>query len=261
MSVASWSLTGPEGSVALIRLDRPPVNALNSEMHADLLRCAREIAASPQARAVLIWGGEKGFAGGADIAEMAELNSGQLQSFGRTLTTALEAIAGLRQPVIAAVTRYALGGGFELALAADLRIVADDARLGVPEVTLGVMPGAGGTQRLARLVGPARAKELIFTGRPLKAPEAVALGIAMAAYPADRVYDEAMQLATRLASGATAAIAAAKSAIDEGLDMELSQALRLEADKFASLFDTEDQKTGMRSFLSEGPGHARFAGR
>ena len=261
MSVASWSLAGAEKTVAVLRLDRPPVNALNSEMHADLLRCAHEIDASPDVRAVLIWGGEKGFAGGADIAEMSELNSRQLAAFGRTLTRALEAIAHLRVPVIAAVTRYALGGGFELALAADLRIMADDARFGVPEITLGVIPGAGGTQRLARLLGPARAKELVFTGRPIKAPEAVALGIAVASCPADQVYDEAMKLAGRLAAGATAAIAAAKSAIDDGLDMDLANGLRLEGDKFAGLFDTEDQKIGMRSFLADGPGKAKFIGR
>ena len=162
----------------------------------------------------------------------------------------------LTQPVIAAITGYALGGGFELALAADFRFIAENAMVGLPEITLGVIPGAGGTQRLARLIGPTKAKELIFTGRPVSADEAVALGLASKAVPADQVFGEAMAMATRLAAGPTVALAAAKRAIDDGLDGPLAAGLELEAEKFAELFGTEDARTGMTSFVEQGPGKA-----
>lgn len=250
-----------DGPVGIIRLDRPPVNAINSAMHAQLEAAANRLDADASVRAVVVHGGPKAFAGGADIKEMASLGPAEIAVFGKGLTRALDAIARLRVPVIAAVTGYALGGGFELALAADFRIVADDARLGVPEITLGVIPGAGGTQRLPRLIGVTAAKRMIFTGRPVRGPEAVALGIAEDAVPAGEVLDRAMAFARRLAAGATAAIGAAKRSIDDGMDADLATGLRIESAAFASLFATDDQKAGMASFIAEGPGKATFTGR
>jgi len=250
-----------DGAVGIIRLDRPPVNAINAVIHRELLEVAGQVAGDPEIRAVLLYGGDRAFAAGADIKELLDRTPGEIAVSGRALTNAVTAVARLTQPVIAAITGYALGGGLELALAADFRIVAEDALLGLPEVTLGVIPGAGGTQRLPRLIGVTKAKELIFSGRPVSGPEAVSIGLASRAVPADQVFSEALAMAGRLAAGATAAIAAAKRAIDDGLDGSLSAGLELEAQKFAELFGTEDQKTGMASFLREGPGKATFVGR
>jgi enoyl-CoA hydratase len=249
------------GAVGVIRLDRPPVNAINRAIHRDLLAVAEQVAANSDIRAVVVYGGERAFAAGADIKEMVGLTPHEITSLGNTLNAAVSAVARLTQPVIAAITGYALGGGFELALAADFRLIAENAKVGLPEITLGVIPGAGGTQRLARLIGPTKAKELIFTGRPIGADEAVALGLASKAVPADQVFTEALEMATRLAAGPTAALAAAKRAIDDGLDGPLAAGLELEAVKFAELFGTEDARTGMTSFIERGPGKATFVGR
>ena len=249
------------GAVGVIRMNRPPVNAINSQVHAELLAAAEQAASRADVRAVVIYGGDKVFAAGADIKEMADLGPAEIAGYGATLTGAIDAVARLPKPVIAAVTGYALGGGCELALAADFRVVADDARLGLPEITLGVFPGAGGTQRLPRLIGVAKAKELIFTGRPVKGPEAVAIGLATESVPTAEVYPHALALATRLAAGPTLAIGAAKRAIDTGMDTDLAQGLRIESAEFAGLFATEDQKNGMASFVQQGPGKAVFVGR
>jgi len=249
------------GAVGVIRLDRPSVNAINSAIHRDLLAVAEQVASDPDVRAVVLYGGERAFAAGADIKEMVGRTPHEITSLIGTLNAAVTAVARLTQPVVAAITGYALGGGFELALAADFRLVAENATVGLPEITLGVIPGAGGTQRLARLIGPTKAKELIFTGRPVGADEAVALGLASRAVPADEVFTEALAMATRLAAGATAALAAAKRAIDDGLDGPLSAGLKLEGEKFAELFGTEDARAGMTSFVERGPGKATFVGR
>ncbi len=250
-----------DGSVGVIRLDRPPVNAFNSAVQAELLQVAAQVAADPAIRAVVLYGGERAFAAGADIKEMADLNETEMASLDTHLTDAVTAIGRLPQPVIAAVSGYALGGGLELALAADLRVVAENAVLGLPEITLGVIPGAGGTQRLARLIGASRAKELIFFGRQVSGVEALAIGLATRAVPPERVLPESLQMARTLAAGATAALAAAKRSIDDGLDLALSAGLELESRKFAELFATEDQKIGMTSFVQHGPGKATFVGR
>ncbi len=250
-----------DGSIGVIRLDRPPVNALNSAMHGEIAAAAHEIETNSAVRAVVLHGGPKAFAGGADIKEMADLGPAEIAVFGKGLTQAIDAVARIAKPVTAAVTGYALGGGLELALAADFRFVADDARLGVPEITLGVYPGAGGTQRLPRLIGVTRAKEMIFTGRPVKGAEAVTIGLASRALPAAEVLTAAMDFARQLAGGATLAIGAAKAAIDNGMDVDLATGLRIESAGFAALFGTQDQKTGMRTFIEEGPGKATFSGR
>lgn len=249
-----------DGPVAVIRLDRPPVNALNTVIHRELFEVADQLQADRKIRAVVLYGGEQAFCGGADIKEMADLRTGDIAGLGKGLNDAVTAVARLPQPVLAAVTGYALGGGCELALAADLRIVAETAKLGLPEVTLGVIPGAGGTQRLPRLIGASRAKELIFTGRLVTGAEAVSIGLACRAVPADQVFATSMALAERLAAGATAAITAAKRAIDDGLDGSLATGLELEAERFVELFATADQRVGMSSFLEHGPGKATFVG-
>jgi enoyl-CoA hydratase/carnithine racemase len=160
--------------------------------------------------------------------------------------------------VVAAVTGYALGGGCELALCADFRIAADNAKLGQPEILLGLIPGAGGTQRLSRLIGPSRAKDLIFTGRTVKADEALTLGLVDRVVPADEVYAQAHAWAERLARGPAYALRAAKEAVDAGLDTDLQTGLTIERTLFAGLFATDDRATGMRSFVEDGPGKATF---
>jgi enoyl-CoA hydratase/carnithine racemase len=162
--------------------------------------------------------------------------------------------------VVAAVTGYALGGGCELALCADVRFAAEDATLGQPEILLGIIPGAGGTQRLTRLVGPSRAKDLIFTGRFVKAPEALEIGLVDRVFPADRVYAEAVGWAQQFAGAATYALRAAKEAVDRGIEVDLETGLELERQQFAALFATRDRTTGMQSFLEHGPGKAAFEG-
>jgi enoyl-CoA hydratase/carnithine racemase len=170
-------------------------------------------------------------------------------------------VARIPKPVIAAVTGYALGGGCELSMCADFRVVADNAKMGQPEILLGVIPGAGGTQRLTRLVGPAKAKDICFTGRFVDAQEALTIGLADVVVPADQVYAKAVEMASSYAGAAAVAIRAAKKAIDEGLELDLDAALRLESTLFAGLFATEDRAIGMQSFVENGPGKAQFVGR
>ena len=250
-----------EDGVGTIRLDRPKMNAINEDLYRGVESAAREAAADPAVRAVVLYGGERVFAAGADIKAMAGLTGADMAAWGRDLTNAFAEVARIPKPVIAAVTGYALGGGYELALCADFRVLGAGAKVGQPEILLGVIPGAGGTQRLARLVGPAKAKDIVFTGRHVGAEEALEIGLADAVVPDDEVYATAVAMARKFAAGPPLALAAAKRAIDEGLDLPMPQALVLESELFAGLFDTEDQKTGMRSFLEQGPGRATFAGR
>ncbi|MGY1746662.1 enoyl-CoA hydratase/isomerase family protein [Blastococcus sp. SYSU D00695] len=250
-----------EDGVGTIRLDRPKMNAINEQVHREVRIAAMEAAAREDVRAVVVYGGERVFAAGADIAAMADLDARGMTAWGRELTESFTAVQRIPKPVIAAVTGYALGGGYELALCADFRVMGASAKVGLPEITLGIIPGAGGTQRLARLVGPARAKDLVFTGRHVGAEEALEIGLADAVVPDDEVYATALAMARRFAAGPTLALAAAKQAIEEGLDMALPQGLALETRVFAALFGTEDQRAGMRSFLEKGPGKATFTGR
>ena len=177
------------------------------------------------------------------------------------LQSALSAVAAIPKPSVAAVTGYALGGGCELALCADIRIAATDAKLGQPEILLGIIPGAGGTQRLSRLVGPSKAKDIIFTGRFVDADEALAMGLVDRVVPASEVYDTAVTWAGQFASGPAYALRAAKEAVDAGLGVDLATGLEIERVQFAALFATRDRTTGMRSFIENGPGKARFEGR
>ncbi len=250
-----------EGAVATIRLDRPKMNAINGQLTEELRLAAVEARDRADIRAVVLYGGERVFAAGADIKEMSTLSYADMLTWGTGLQEALKVVARLPKPVIAAITGYALGGGFELALTADFRVVADNAKVGVPEIQLGVIPGGGGTQRLTRLVGPAKAKGMVFTGRHVAADEALALGIADVVVPAAEVYTTAREMAERYASGPAIALRAAKQAINDGLEVDLDTGLRLESGLFAALFATEDQRIGMESFVANGPGKAEFTGR
>lgn len=248
-------------AVATIRLNRPPMNALSAAVQAELAAAAAQVAADETVHAVVIYGGEKLFAAGADIKEMSDSSYAQMLADSSKLQGALNAVAAISKPVIAAVTGYALGGGLELALCADFRVVGENAKVGQPEILLGLIPGAGGTQRLPRLIGPAKAKDLIFTGRFVGAAEALAIGLADKVVPDGQVYEAACELAGRYSGGPSIAIAAAKRAIDLGLDTDLDTGLEIERLSFAGLFATEDARAGMRSFLENGPGKASFSGR
>jgi enoyl-CoA hydratase/carnithine racemase len=247
--------------IGTIRLDRPPVNALNDQLTGELADAARSAASSDEVRAVIIYGGERVFAAGADINDMAEASYAAMVTRAGGLQEAMGLVAGIPKPVVAAITGYALGGGLELALAADFRVAGEGARLGQPEILLGVIPGAGGTQRLPRLVGPARAKEIVFSGRMLKAAQAHAIGLVDQVAPDGSVYQAALDMVKRYAAGPALALRAAKQAIDHGLDVDLTTGLEIERVQFAALFGTEDQRAGMRSFLENGPGQATFTGR
>jgi len=254
-------LVETEQAVATIRLNRPPMNALSAELQADLAAAVAQVGDDDAIRAVVLYGGEKLFAAGADIKEMSEASYAQMTKTSSQLQAALNAVAALSKPVVAAVTGYALGGGLELALCADFRVLGESAKVGQPEILLGLIPGAGGTQRLPRLIGPAKAKDLIFTGRFVGAAEALEIGLADKVVADDHVYEAACELAARFASGPALALAAAKQAIDLGLDTDLATGLEYERVSFAGMFATEDARDGMRSFLENGPGKATFHGR
>src|ERR1700677_4247218 len=239
--------------IGTIRLARPPVNALT-----DPLAAARQAESDEQVRAVILYGGEKVFAAGADIKELAHAGYVAMSARAAALQAALNAVAAIGKPVVAAITGYALGGGLELALSADFRVAGQKVRLGQPEIQLGVIPGAGGTQRLPRLIGPSRAKDLVFTGRMVNADEALAIGLVNQVVPDADVYTAALDMVARYATGPALALRAAKQAIDHGLDVDLATGLEIERTHFAALFATSDQREGMRSFLENGPGKATF---
>lgn len=247
-----------DDGVALVRLDRPKMNALSTTLLAQLADAAADLTSDPPG-AVVVWGGERIFAAGADIAEFKGPDEARV--IGGKFRDALDAVAAIPRAVIAAVNGYALGGGCELALACDFRVAADNAKFGQPEILLGIIPGGGGTQRLARLVGPARAKDLILSGRQVAADEAERIGLADRVVPAADVLDTALAWAAELAKGAVVAQGLAKSAIDQGLSRTLPEGLTWEQDLFADVFATEDATTGVQSFLEHGPGKASFSGR
>ncbi len=259
--MAEFVTVQTDQAVATIRLERPPMNALNAQVQNEIAAAAAQVTADQEVRAVILYGGGKVFAAGADIKEMADASYGRMAADTRRLQDAFTAVAKIPKPVVAAITGYALGGGLELALCADFRVAGESARVGQPEILLGVIPGAGGTQRLPRLVGPARAKDIVFTGRFVGAAEALAIGLVDRVVPDADVYQAACDLVARYASGPAIALRAAKQAIDEGLEVDLDTGLEIERLNFAGLFATEDQQTGMRSFIQNGPGKATFAGR
>lgn len=246
------------GKVATLRLNRPPMNTFDTAMRKELARCTAALADSAEVRAVVLHGGDKAFSAGADIATLAGLFFSDIVGWNRALQRTFAEVARLPMPVVAAVNGYALGGGMELALCADYRIAAEDAKLGQPEVLLGLMPGSGGTQRLTRLVGPSQAKQLLMTGRQLDATEAVELGIVDEVVPPAETFERALGYATELAAGPAFALQAIKEAVDHGADSPMDAALALERGLFAGLFATNDRERGIRSFMEHGPGRARF---
>jgi enoyl-CoA hydratase len=245
----------PDG-VALIRLDRPKANALSGAVLGQIYAAAEELRSDPPG-SVVLWGGRRIFAAGADIVEL----DGSVESVGANFTSALGALASVPRATIAAVNGYALGGGLELALACDFRVCAEDAKLGLPEVLLGVIPGGGGTQRLPRLIGSSRAKELILTGRQVRADEALAIGLCNRVVTADDVLESSLAWAAEFARGPLVAHQLAKSAIDRGLEGTLGNGLAIEQEAFAAVARTEDAGRGIASFTEHGPGKATFVGR
>lgn len=238
-----------DGRVATIRLDRPPANALSREVAVELSEAARQVSVDDATRAVVIWGGERIFAAGADVKAMAAYTPSEIDGDVSALGSAIEAIEAIPKVVIAAINGYALGGGCELALATDFRFAASDATLGQPEIRLGIIPGAGGTQRLPLLIGLARARELIYSGRHVDADEALRIGLVDRVCPPERVYPEALEVAARYAAGPARALAAAKRAVNASVAGDLATGLRTEHRVFVDLFSTRDQKEGMRAFL------------
>jgi enoyl-CoA hydratase/carnithine racemase len=248
-----------DDGVVLVRLDHPPVNALSRAVLTELGHIAIALGHDDSVKAVVLTGDGKAFAAGADISEFADAE--RAREVSGIFRAALDALAAVPRPVLAALNGVALGGGLELALACDLRVAADSARVGQPEILLGIIPGAGATQRLPRLIGPARAKELVWSGRQVRADEAFAIGLVDRVVPGDELLDTALAWAGQLAAGPVVAMGLAKRAIDAGLDVPLATGLDLETDAFAEVFATEDAATGVRSFLEHGPGRATFEGR
>jgi enoyl-CoA hydratase/carnithine racemase len=244
-------------NVALVRLDRPKANALSGAVLEQLHAVARDLHDDPPG-AVVLWGGRRIFAAGADIVELGDSGAGAV---GASFAAALGALASVPRATIAAINGYALGGGLELALACDFRVCAEDSRFGLPEVLLGVIPGGGGTQRLPRLIGSSRAKELILTGRQMRAEEALSIGLVNRAVVPDDVLDAALAWAAELAAGPLVAHGLAKSAIDRGLETSLAGGLAIERDAFVGAAGTEDAARGIASFRENGPGRATFVGR
>ena len=249
-----------DDGVVVLTLNRGSMNPLSNDLLAAITTTASALAQDASVKAVVLTGSERAFAAGADVKEF-ELSDSGARSVAANFRAACDALAAIPRPVIAAISGFALGGGLEIALACDLRIAADSARVGQPEILLGIIPGGGGTQRLARLVGPARAKELIWTGRQVRADEALRLGIVDEVVPAEELMGRALDFASELASGAVVAMGYAKRAVDQGIDADLEDGLDLEADCFAASFETSDAELGVASFLEHGPGKATFSGR
>ena len=239
------------GGLATIRLDRPPMNAISVQMQAEVRQAAATISATPAIRAAVVYGGERTFAAGADVKEMADKECPAMVPVSRAMHASFTAIATIPKPVVAAVTGYALGGGCELTICCDLRIASEKARFGQPEITVGVIPGAGGTQRLARLIGMTRAKELIYTGDMIDAATALSYGLVNKVVPVEDLMTEARALAEKLLSRSSVALYYAKKTMNSGFGMSLTSALDSDENFFARCFATEDQKEGMQAFLEK----------
>jgi len=248
-------LTEMEHGVATVRLDAPPLNAFDSTMRKELTDAVAALEVDDSLRVVVLWGGPSCFAAGADIDQLMAMGFELIVHWNRALQQTFTRFAELSVPVVAAINGFALGGGMELALCADYRIAGRGASLGQPEVLLGIMPGSGGTQRLRALVGPSRAKELLMSGRRLRAEDAAALGLVDEVVSDECVHDRALQYARRLAAGPRFALSAIKEAVDHAGG---PAGLALERALIAGLFATEDRARGMRSFIEHGPGRAEF---
>jgi enoyl-CoA hydratase/carnithine racemase len=247
-----------DDGVAVIRLNSGKLNPLSQALLAELHAIADDLRADPPG-AVVVTGNDRAFAAGAEIAEFGGPEEGRI--IGEVFHGAFDALAAVPRVKIAAISGFALGGGCELALACDFRIVGESARLGQPEILLGIIPGGGGTQRLARLVGPARAKDLLLTGRQVRTAEALAMGLVDEVVPNESVLDRARERAAAFARGPVVAHGLILEAVDRGLDGSLPAGLAVERELFSRVFATEDAATGIASFFANGPGKATFAGR
>ncbi|AXH96097.1 enoyl-CoA hydratase/isomerase family protein [Ornithinimicrobium avium] len=250
-----------DSSIATIRVDRPKMNPLSTQIQDALGEAAGIVSADDEVAAVVLYGGEKVFAAGADIKEMETMSYTDMVQRAPLIQAAFSRVARIPKPTVAAIEGYALGAGCELAMCCDFRVAASDARLGQPEILLGVIPGAGGTQRLARLVGASRAKDLVFTGRMVDAEEAERIGLVDEVSEPGGAHAAAVERVQRYVHGPAFALRAAKEAIDRGLDNDLETGLAIEAMQFAGVFATKDRQIGMTSFVKDGPGKAEFEGR
>ena len=238
------------GNVALVTINRPEVlNALNSQVVHELDVILTEIKAREELHVVVITGAGRSFVAGADIGEMSEYSAAEAKAFSVRGNNVFMRLSRFNRPVIAAVNGFALGGGCERAMACDIRIASEKAKFGMPEVGLGIMPGFGGTQRLARIVGMSTATELVMTSRTIGADEALKIGLVNHVYPADQMLDEAMKLAHEIAAKPQVAVRQAKQAIRLGMQMDVSSGAAFEAEAFGLCFATEDQKDAMHAFL------------
>ena len=242
-----------EGPIAILKFNRPKaLNALNSATLEELRLAATDLALAKEIRVVIVTGaGEKAFVAGADIQEMKDMTPVQATAFSHNGHAALGILENMRKPVIAAVNGYALGGGFEVALACDMIFASDKARLGFPEVTLGIFPGFGGTQRTARLVGAAKAKELVLTGKVITAQEGYEMGLLNKVVPADSLMAEVRELAGKMLSAGPVGIGLAKQLVNKSLSLDIDSGLELEANTFGLCFGTQDQKEGMTAFVEK----------
>ena len=242
-----------KGNIAVATINRPKaLNALNSQVLEDLNELVDLVNADEEIRALVLTGaGEKAFVAGADIGEMSTLTKAEGEAFGKKGNDVFRRLETLPIPTVAAVNGFALGGGCELSMSCDIRICADTAVFGQPEVGLGITPGFGGTQRLARLVSPGMAKQLIYTARNIKADEALRIGLVNAVYPAEELMAAAEKMAATIAANAPIAVRACKKAINEGLDVDMDAALVIEEKLFGSCFETADQAEGMGAFLEK----------
>ncbi|MFI6597919.1 enoyl-CoA hydratase/isomerase family protein [Nonomuraea sp. NPDC050536] len=245
--------------IATIELGRPKMNALNAQMQRELRASALAVDADADVHAVVVYGGARVFAAGVDIKEMADMSYAEMSARSGELQDCFNAVAQIGKPVIAAITGYALGGGCELALCADFRVAGESAKLGQPEILLGLIPGAGGSQRLPRLIGPAKAKDLIFSGRHVSAAEALELGLVDRVVDDAEVYTAALEWAATFVDGPAVALRAAKQAVDRGLETDLETGLEIERLQFSGMFATDDAKVGMRAFMEKN--RPKFTGR
>ena len=242
-----------KGNIAVATINRPKaLNALNSQVLEDLNELVDLVTADEEIRALVLTGaGEKAFVAGADIGEMSTLTKAEGEAFGKKGNDVFRKLETMPIPTIAAINGFALGGGCELSMSCDIRLCADTAVFGQPEVGLGITPGFGGTQRLARLVSPGMAKQLIYTARNIKADEALRIGLVNAVYPAEELMAAAEKMAATIAANAPIAVRACKKAINEGLDVDMDAALVIEEKLFGSCFETADQAEGMGAFLEK----------
>lgn len=241
-----------KGDIAVLTINRPEsLNALNDEVILQLDKVMDSIDSSSVRCLIVTGAGQKAFVAGADIAQMSELTKSEGEAFGKHGNDVFRKLETLPIPTIAAVNGFALGGGCELSMSCDIRLCADTAVFGQPEVGLGITPGFGGTQRMARLIGPGKAKELIYTARNIKAPEALSVGLVQAVYPADQLMTEAEKMASRIASNAPIAVRACKKAVNDGLQVDMDAAMVVEEKLFGSCFETRDQKNAMSAFVEK----------